>query len=74
MELDAVIEITAENVESGINGVDVDHTKYNHFEYSVPVLVKNIEIITRESKKYAQKLDFVLRSLSGAVMEIENDC
>ena len=63
-DLNCLIEVTVENMQYALKDIDINEAKDCCYDYAVPRLVQNLEVLNQEYQKGAEKLDKIFQALS----------
>lgn len=71
-DLNVLIEVGAEAVHHALEEIDINDVTACCYDGCIPELLKNMETLNGECRKWAERLDVICRSFSG-VLERQQD-
>jgi len=63
-EFNNLIEVSAENIQRKLDKIDMNEVVENSYDFSIPKLQKNIEVLISEYQKSSARLEAIFKSLS----------
>ena len=72
-EMNILIETTAENIHHDLAYIDINDAAQSCYDFSIPELMKNMEVLNSELQKGAKKLDAVFRSMPSVFSRLKSE-
>ena len=72
-EMNILIETTAENIHHELADIDINDAAQSCYDFSIPELMKNMEVLNSELQKGAQKMDAIFRAMLSVFRGLKDE-
>ena len=72
-DLNVLIEVGAEGVHHALEEININDATACCYDGCIPELLKNMETLNGECRKWAEKLDVICRSFSGVLESLQDE-
>ena len=72
-DLNVLIEVGAEGVHHALEEININDATACCYDRCIPELLKNMETLNGECRKWAEKLDVICRSFSGVLESLQDE-
>lgn len=71
-DMNILIETTAENIHHELADIDINDAAQSCYDFSIPELMKNMEVLNSELQKGTGKLDAILQSMPSVFSRLKD--